>query len=145
VQLTSSIFTHQTSIPADYTCKGRNVSPSLRIEDTPPGTQSLVLIMHDPDAPDGDFTHWMVWNIPPVTAEVPESTAPAGAVEGATSFGTTSYGGPCPPSGTHRYIFDLYALDITLSLPEGAQRHELEAAMQSHIVDQTQLVGLVSA
>jgi Raf kinase inhibitor-like YbhB/YbcL family protein len=145
MQLTSSIFTHQTSIPADYTCKGRNVSPPLRIEDTPPGTHSLVLIMHDPDAPGGDFTHWTLWNIPPTVADIPDGTAPAGSAQGVTSFGITGYGGPCPPSGTHRYMFDLYALDVSLNLPEGTQRQEVEAAMQNHIIGQTRLTGLVAA
>lgn len=101
--------------------------------------------MHDPDAPGGDFTHWTLWNISPATTDLPEGIAPAGTVQGVTSFGTTGYGGPCPPSGTHRYTFDLFALDTLLDLPEGAQRQEVEAAMQGHVIGQTRLIGLVSA
>jgi Raf kinase inhibitor-like YbhB/YbcL family protein len=145
MRLTSLLFTNQSPIPDDYTCKGRNVSPSLRIEGTPPGTKSLVLIMHDPDAPNGDFTHWVVWNIPAGETDIVEGAVPDAALQGASDFGTTGYGGPCPPSGTHHYVFELYALDTTLSLAQGASRKDVEAAMAGHIADQSQLVGLVSA
>jgi Raf kinase inhibitor-like YbhB/YbcL family protein len=145
MQLTSRLFTNQTPIPADYTCKGSSLSPSLQIEGTPPDTRSLVFVMHDPDAPAGDFTHWVVWGIPPETGEIPEDSLPAGSVQGVNDFGAVGYGAPCPPSGTHRYVFELYALDIVLTLPQGSPRKAVEAALDGHIITQAQLVGLCSA
>jgi len=145
MQLTSHLFTHQSPIPADYTCKGRNVSPQLHIEDIPPNAKSLVLIMHDPDAPNGDFTHWVVWGIPPENTEIEEGSVPDTASQGVSDFGTVGYGGPCPPSGTHRYMFELYALDATLGLPQGSPRQAVETALRGHVLGQTKLVGLVSA
>ncbi|HET8669122.1 MAG TPA: YbhB/YbcL family Raf kinase inhibitor-like protein [Candidatus Saccharimonadales bacterium] len=145
MQLTSSLFTNQSSIPADYTCKGRNISPSLHIEGVPAEAKSLALIMHDPDAPNGDFTHWVIWNIPPSETDIVEGAAPDTTTEGANDFGTAGYGGPCPPSGTHRYVFDLYALDAVVNLPRGSLRTQIEAAMAGHVIEQAQLVGLCSA
>lgn len=145
MQLTSDLFTDQATIPTDYTCKGRNISPSLHISDIPSDTQSLALIMHDPDAPNGDFLHWTMWNISPTTSLIAEATVPEHAVQGMNGFGAIGYGGPCPPSGTHRYVFELYALDSTLDLPEGADRQSFESAIASHIIDSARFTGLFSA
>jgi len=101
-----------------------------------------VLIVDDPDAPMGTWTHWTAWNIAPATAEIAENSVPAGAQEGATDFGRPGYGGPCPPSGTHRYFFKLYALDTELSLPTTAVKSDIEKVMAGHILAQTELIGL---
>lgn len=145
MQLTSNVFADQSPIPAAYTCKGQNINPPLHVNDAPATAQSLTLILHDPDAPMGDFTHWLLWNISPKLTDIAEDSIPVGAIQGVTDFRNVGYGGPCPPAGTHRYIFDLYALDVALDLPQGTSRAELEAAMQGHIVGTAQLTGLVSA
>ncbi|MEK7152858.1 MAG: YbhB/YbcL family Raf kinase inhibitor-like protein, partial [Patescibacteria group bacterium] len=141
----SYLINHQSPIPADYTCKGRNISPALHIEGAPPDTKSMTLIMHDPDAPNGDFTHWVVWNIPPETTDILDGSVPDTASEGISDFETVGYGGPCPPAGTHQYVFDLYALDTAFTLPQGASRPDIEAAIRGHVLAQTQLIGLVAA
>lgn len=145
MQLTSNSFSHQTTIPDEHTCKGANTSPELLISDVPARTVSLALIMHDPDAPNGDFLHWTIWNIPAKATVIPAGNVPAGSVQGMTDFGVVGYGGPCPPSGTHRYVFELFALDSQLELPEGAARADLQAALQGHILDSAQLIGVVAA
>lgn len=150
MNISSPAFTHNSSIPAQYTCDGANVSPPLAVSGAPQGTQSLVLIHDDPDAPMGTlrqgseqaWVHWLLWNIDPQTREIPEGGVPAGAVEGTTSFRKTGYGGPCPPSGTHRYFFKLYALDVMLDLPPTAHIEQLEAAMAGHVIAQAELIGL---
>ncbi len=143
VRITSSAFEHGGTIPARYTCDGKDTSPPLRLEDVPPRTASLALIMDDPDAPMGTFVHWVVWNIPPAAAGVPEGREPAGVL-GRNDFGRKGYGGPCPPRGTHRYFFKLYALDARLDLPENSGKNELEIAMKGHVVDQAVLIGRYS-
>lgn len=143
MKILSTAFANQQPIPDQYTCKGENISPPLQFLDVPNQTKSFVLIVDDPDAPNGDFVHWVVFNIPATTTEVAENTSPTG-VEGQTGFGKNEYGGPCPPSGTHRYFFRLYALDSMLQLPEDVDKQALVAAMQNHIIDQSELVGLVS-
>jgi Raf kinase inhibitor-like YbhB/YbcL family protein len=143
--LSSPIFAEDGTIPKKYTCKGDNISPPLEIRDVPEDAVSLALILHDPDAPNGDFLHWTIWNIPPDTKSIDEGSVPSGAAQGKTGFGKTGYGGPCPPSGTHHYEFDLYALDKNLNTSAGATRQMLEQAMSGHIIAQTKLVGLVSA
>lgn len=145
MQLTSDLFAHQSPIPTAYTCKGQSTSPSLRIADIPPGTKSLVLVLHDPDAPNGDFLHWTVWNIPPTTFLFKENSVPDSAVQGVNDFGKVGYGSPCPPSGTHRYVFELYALNTLLDLPEGSPAADLQKAMESHVLEKAGLTGLVSA
>lgn len=146
MQLTSDLFTHLSPIPNICTPnKGDNRSPSLRIADIPAGTKSLVLVMHDPDAPNGDFLHWTLWNIPPTTFLIKENSVPDTSVQGLNDFGKVGYGGPCPPSGTHRYIFELYALNTLLDLPAGAKAADLQKAMESHVLEKTGLTGLVSA
>lgn len=148
MQLSSPTFTSSSPLPATYTCKGKGISPPLDISDVPVGAASLALIMHDPDTPSGhDFLHWSVWNIDPRTVHIPEGGLPTGAVQGTNDFPSTTYGPACPPagSGTHRYIFDLYALDTTLELPEGANRKQLESALSGHTLATTQLVGVVAS
>lgn len=144
MQLTSSLFSHQSQMPVDYTCKGRGVSPPLTINDVPPATKSLALILHDPDSVSPDFTHWTIWNISPTQPEIPENTVPTSAVEGTTDYQKVGYGQPCPPPGTgiHRYTFDLYALDTVLDLPSGASRSDLEAAITGHVIDTAHLIAL---
>ncbi len=144
MQLTSSAFDYGKPIPSKYTCDGENINPPLTIKDVPEEARSLVLIVDDPDAPMGTFTHWTVWNIDPAITLIPEGWVPEGAVEGKTSFGRMGYGGPCPPSGTHRYFFKLYALDKELILDPSADVRELELAMQGHILAQAELMGTYS-
>lgn len=139
--LKSSAFEHNGFIPRKYTCQGEDINPPLIISGVSPEAKSLVLIMDDPDAPMGTWIHWTVWNIPPTTPEIGENSKPEG-IEGVTSFGKPGYGGPCPPSGTHRYFFKLYALDITLDLPTSAKKEDLEKTMAGHILDRAELVGL---
>ena len=140
MKLTSSAFTHNGSIPSEYTCDGNDLSPLLSISDVPSNAKSLALISDDPDAPVGTWDHWVVFNIPPSTKSILKGTEPQGTA-GKNSWGRTGYGGPCPPSGTHRYFFKLYALDKILNLPEGPTKNDLEMAMQGHIVAQAQLMG----
>lgn len=139
MKLTSTAFTHNGAIPSEYTCDGADLSPPLSISDIPANSKSLALIMDDPDAPVGTWDHWVVFNIPP-TKQIAKGTEPQG-VAGRNSWGRTGYGGPCPPSGTHRYFFKLYALDTELNLPKGSTKKELERAMQGHIVAQAELMG----
>jgi len=145
MRLTSDLFQDDTLIPDTYTCKGQNKSPSLQIADIPAETVSLALILHDPDAPNGDFLHWSVWNIVPTTSTFEEGAVPTGVRQGINGFGSVGYGGPCPPSGTHRYVFDLYALDAVLDVPEGADWQTIENDMRSHVISTARLVGLFSA
>lgn len=141
MHITSTAFEHQGRIPATYTCNGRNISPPLRIEDIPTGTQSLAVIVDDPDAPGKTFQHWLMWDVEP-TEEIPEDSAPG--THGTTDFGKAEYGGPCPPSGTHRYFFRVYALATTLGLARGSSRADLDKAMKGHILGEAELIGLYS-
>jgi Raf kinase inhibitor-like YbhB/YbcL family protein len=140
----SSAFKEGERISATYTCKGENINPPISIEGVPQGAKSLAFIVDDPDAPRGLFTHWTVWNIRPDVTEIPENSVPDGAVQGITTFGRAGYGGPCPPTGTHRYFFTAYALDISLDLSSDASRSNLESKMQGHILDQGRLMGMFS-
>lgn len=140
--LSSFAFKHNELIPKKYTCDGDDISPPLAISGVPAHAKSLALIVDDPDAPAKTWVHWTVWNITPQTTEISENSAPIGAFEGITDFGKPGYGGPCPPSGTHRYFFKLYALDILLTLPQTARKADLEKAMQGHILDTAELIGL---
>jgi Raf kinase inhibitor-like YbhB/YbcL family protein len=135
----SSAFKNNGLIPRMYTCDGEDVNPPLTIDGLPQGTKSLVLIVDDPDAPMGNWQHWNVWNIPP-TNKIDENIVPG--IEGLNDFGKHSYGGPCPPSGTHRYFFKVYALDIEISLPINSRKKHVEKAMSKHILAKGELVGL---
>ena len=141
MHITSSAFEHNGRVPVKYTCNGKNTSPPLAIEDIPPGTESLAIIVDDPDAPGRTFVHWLIWDISP-TGELAENTAPG--TQGRNDFGKSAYGGPCPPSGTHRYFFRVYALGTTLGIAEGSSRADLERAMKGHVLAEAELIGLYS-
>ena len=140
MKIKSSAFENNQLIPPKYTCDGGNINPPLLISDVPNEAQSLVLIMDDPDAPMGTWIHWTLFNIDPKISEIAEASSPQGAVQGKTS-GANRYGGPCPPAGTHRYFFKLYALDTSLDLHSDADKAKIEQAMQNHIIDQAELIG----
>ena len=142
MKLASTAFKNNGQIPAKYTCDGENISPPLSITELPQGTQSLVLIVDDPDAPVGTFTHWLVWNIDPQTTLISEGNVPEFAVQGKNDFGKNEWGGPCPPSGTHHYQFELHALDQKLDFAPTIDKDNLEKAMQGHILSYAQLIGL---
>lgn len=134
-------------IPAKYTCGGADVSPALNWSEPPEGTESLALMVEDPDAPGGTWYHWLMWNIPGHAGGIWEHVAPTGRLpggmmQGGNSFGKMGYGGPCPPAGqTHRYYFNLYALDTTLKLPAGANHLQLKHAMRGHVKGETVWMG----
>lgn len=145
MQLTSPAFAHQSLIPSKYTCDGENINPPLFIADIPAQTQSLALIMDDPDVPkrlraDGMWDHWVVFNIPPELTQIPEGEEPPG-VHGKGTSGNFDYFGPCPPDREHRYFFKLYALDTRLNLSQGATKQQVEAAMAGHILAKAELMG----
>ena len=144
ISITSPSFQTGGDIPPKFTCNGTNVSPELQISSVPNEAKSLVLIVDDPDAPRGLFTHWIVWNIESKTTRVAENSAPTAGVQGINDFGKRNYGGPCPPSGTHRYFFKIFALDTKLELKPGARRAELDAAMRGHTLAQGELMGRYS-
>lgn len=139
MKITSPEFQNNQFIPNRFTCEGENINPALIIKDIPEGTKSLALIMDDPDAPMGTWVHWVVFDIP-VTSKIEENSIPG--KQGINSARKKNYHGPCPPSGTHRYFFKIYALDTVLNLKEGINKAQLEKAMQSHILDKAELVGL---
>jgi Raf kinase inhibitor-like YbhB/YbcL family protein len=146
IQLTSTAFCDGAMIPIRYTCDGEDVSPPLSWSGLPAGTRYLTLICDDPDAPVGTWDHWVLFNIPATATGLPEDV-PAkaslddGSVHGNNSWGRPGYGGPCPPGGTHRYFFKLYALDTELNLKTGATKSQLVKAMEGHILAQGQLMG----
>ena len=144
--ITSEAVQEGAPIPVQYTCDGQDVSPPLAWSSVPPEAKTLALINDDPDAPMGTWVHWVVINIPPGMSGFEEavssdSLARQGVVEGLTDFGRQGYGGPCPPSGTHRYYFKLYALDTALDLGREATKKQVESAMEGHILEQAQLMG----
>jgi len=147
--LTSPAFEHGQMIPGKYTCDGEDISPALVWKQAPKGTQGFALVCDDPDAPVGVWDHWVIYNIPAHVAELAEAVPPDaeladGARQGVNSWKRVGYGGPCPPGGTHRYMFRLYALDTGLDLPPKASKEELESAMEGHILEQAELKGLYS-
>ena len=146
IKVTSPAFEDGALIPPRYTADGANISPPLKWENVPAGAKSIAMINDDPDAPAKTWVHWVVYNMPPDTTELLEDIPadPAlsnGAKQGTTDFGQIGYGGPAPPSGTHRYFFKVYALDAMLDLSEGATKADLEAAMTGHILAQGELIG----
>lgn len=140
--ISSTAFDHNATIPARYTCDGENINPLLRIDEIPETAESLVIIVDDPDAPNGTFTHWMAWNLPP-RPNIYAGTPPEGA-EGRNDFGEYNYMGPCPPEGEeHRYFFKVFALDSMVDLdPKEAKREALEAIMERKIIGYGELIGL---
>lgn len=146
IQLTSIKFKEGEIIPSIYTCDGQDISPPLKWSGVPQNTKSLALICDDPDAPAGTWVHWVVYYIPPTTTELPEGvptqeTALNGIKQGTNDFGNIGYGGPCPPRGTHRYYFKIYALDTELQLTLSARKSDVEKAMKGHILATGQLMG----
>jgi hypothetical protein len=143
MKIMSSAFENNTEIPMKYSCGREGINPPLSFQDVPVNAKSLALIMDDPDAPNGTFVHWVLFNIDPKTQEIKENSIPQGALRGKTSAGRFDYVAVCPPSGTHRYFFKLYALDAVLDLT-GPTKVELEGKMQGHILKEAELIGLYS-
>jgi Raf kinase inhibitor-like YbhB/YbcL family protein len=146
IKITSSAFSEGDMIPKRYTCDSEDVSPDLAWSGIPQGTKSIALICDDPDAPMGTWVHWVLFNLPAESTELPaaipsDKTLSNGAVHGKNDFGRLGYGGPCPPGGTHRYYFKLYALDTQLNLASGITKNQLLDAMEGHILAQGQLMG----
>lgn len=142
MEISSPAFQHNQYVPAKYTCDGEDLNPPLQFTDVPEGTQTLALLVDDPDAPVGDWVHWLMWNIPPSTTEIPENSVPADAIQGLTDFGRNDWGGPCPPNGMHRYFFKLYALDSALDLPPTIKKADFLAAIEGHVLAEAKLIGL---
>ncbi len=146
-RITSRVFKEGGDIPAHYTPDGDNVSPPIEWHDAPLGSKSFALIMFDPDAPSGDFTHWLVYNIPPTVILLPEAfppmkSLPNGIRQGVNDFGGLGYRGPEPPSGSHPYFFKIYALTALLDLEDNVKRPQLEKSIQRRIVEQAELMGI---
>ena len=147
--ITSSVFEEGGMIPVKYSCDGDDISPPLSCSDAPETTKSFALISDDPDAPVGTWVHWVIYNIPGSSSGLNEGipadkTLSDGSIQGSNSWKKIGYGGPCPPGGTHRYYFKLYALDTELDLGPGASKKELERAMKGHVVTEDQLMGRFS-
>jgi Raf kinase inhibitor-like YbhB/YbcL family protein len=138
----SSAFNHNQQIPRTYTCDGKGINPPLTIEGTPKEAKTLALVFEDPDATIGTFDHWVVWNIPASTGKIEEDSAPG--TEGLNSGREIGYYPPCPPYGTHRYIFKVYALDVELGLNARSRKQDVEKAMQGHVLAKGELIGLYS-
>ena len=148
-ELTSTAFAPGEPIPQKYTCDGEDISPPLQWSDPPQGTQSFALIADDPDAPVGTWVHWVLFNLPAQARSLPEAVPSDaeladGSRHGKNGWGRLDYGGPCPPRGTHRYVFKLYALDTTLDLKAGANKKQVLQAMEGHILTQAELMGVYS-
>jgi Raf kinase inhibitor-like YbhB/YbcL family protein len=142
LSISSPAFENNDNIPSRFTCQGQDVNPHLVIRNIPPGTVSLALIVDDPDAPVGIWVHWVMWNIGAKTMEIGENSVPAGCVQGRNDWKRNSYGGPCPPSGTHRYFFRLYALNTDLRINPNSTADDLKKAMKGSIIEEAELVGL---
>ena len=149
LKISSPAFANGEAIPSDFSCDGKDISPAITWTEPPAGTKSFALIMDDPDAPIGTWVHWIIFNIPASTRDLKEATPTDpqlsdDSLQGKTSAGSNGYHGPCPPSGTHRYFFKLYALDTMLSLSSNADKKELLTAMEGHILADTELMGTFS-
>lgn len=144
MEIESIAFKNGGNIPPKYTCDGEDVNPPLIFSGAPKSAKSLALIVDDPDAPMGIWNHWLIWNIPLKVKQIAENSFPKTAERGLNSWNKRKYGGPCPPVGTHHYIFKLYALDIKLRLGPGTNNIKLKAAIESHILAKAELVGLYS-
>ncbi|MBN2188133.1 MAG: YbhB/YbcL family Raf kinase inhibitor-like protein [Chitinispirillaceae bacterium] len=146
ITIESAAFGQMQPIPPQYTCDGADVSPPLAWSNVPPAAKSMVLIVDDPDAPAGTWVHWVVYDLPATIDSLPENmpktdTLPTGGKQGRTDFNRVGWNGPCPPGGTHRYFFKIYALDTILNLPAGKTRAEIEKAMKGHLLAKGDLVG----
>lgn len=144
MKITSSAFGNNEFIPQRFTCDGENLNPKIIIEDIPKESESLALIMEDPDAPAGSWTHWVLWNIPPEIDIIDEGIIPEEATEGVNSSGSQNYQGPCPPTGTHRYVFRIYALRERLELSADSEKDDLIIAMEGLIIETAEIIGLYS-
>lgn len=144
MKIFSGAFENNGRIPARYTCNGENINPPLEISDVPPDAKSLTLIVEDPDAPMGTWVHWVVFNINPDITEIKENSVPDGGMEANTTFGKPGYGGPCPPSGTHRYFFKLYALNKILNKNDAYDKESILKALEGSIIASSELVGFYS-
>ena len=145
INITSLAFSNNEMIPRKYACDGVNINPPLFIENVPDNTQSLLLIVSDPDAKIGTWIHWLVFNMDPSIDEVKENSLPGNAILGTNTSGKIGYEGPCPPIGeTHRYFFRIYALDIIIEAGEGADINKIENIMEEHIIEEGQLMGIYS-
>ena len=142
MELTSPDFENNGKIPVEFTSDGKDINPELEIKGIPENTKSLVLIMDDPDAPAGVWDHWIVFNINPGIKRILKDSIPENGVQGKNSWGRNDYGGPSPPSGTHRYFFKIFAIDTRLGLNEGVSKEEVEVAMKEHILYKAELIGL---
>ncbi|MCS6956779.1 MAG: YbhB/YbcL family Raf kinase inhibitor-like protein [Patescibacteria group bacterium] len=143
MKIYSKDFKQGEYIPRKFTCDDIDINPEIIIEDIPQNAKSLVLIVDDPDAPTGIWTHWIAWNISPKIKIINQGETPAGAVEGQNDFGMIGWGGPCPPSGRpHRYFFKVFALDRVIDLKTGASRQDLEQAINGYVLDQAEFFGL---
>lgn len=145
MKLSSTDFGDGEPLPFSSGMEQGNEAPRLQFTDVPPATSSLALLVHDPDAPVGDFTHWLAWNIPPTTTELVADNLPSGVQQGVNDMGEPGFAGPAPPSGTHHYHFVLYALDTSPNLPPTTDRQLFEQTIKDHIVGKAELVGLYSA
>mgnify|MGYP006267846505 CR=1 FL=1 len=146
MQLQCPVLLAGDEVPTRYTCDGENVSPPLKWTDPPNGTRTFALIVEDPDAPSSVFTHWLVYDIPAERQELPEGVdghpeLPDGGTQGQNDFGETGFGGPCPPTGMHRYVFRLFALDQTLEMAPGAKKADLLQLMEGHILETAEVIG----
>ena len=141
MKITSDAFTEGQKIPEKYSKDGKNVSPPLHIDEVPRNTRSLALIVDDPDAPNGTFNHWLLFNLDPRTRDIKENSVPVMATQGRNDFGEVEYDGPKPPSGEHRYYFKAFALDTVLPLSRGAKRADIEGEMKDHILEKAELMG----
>lgn len=148
MQITSSDFENLEAIPAKYSRDGEDINPSLTFSEIPDNTQSLLLIVDDPDAPNGTFTHWILYNMSPGTLQIVEGELPISGIQGQNDYGENTYGGPKPPSGTHRYFFKLYALDTSLSFEDETKpvdRTAVDNAIEGHVIETAELIGTYSA
>jgi Raf kinase inhibitor-like YbhB/YbcL family protein len=145
MKIESPAFGSGEPIPRVHTCDGDDTSPDLSWRDVPEATEALALVVDDPDAPAGTWVHWLIWNVPATAGGMPGGVGsdgpPSGGVQGANSWGNARWQGPCPPEGTHRYYFRLFALDCSLALPAGASRGDLEKAMAGHVLAEAELMG----
>lgn len=142
MKIISTAFENNQLIPKTYTCDGDNINPDLEISDVPANTASLALIMDDPDAPSGTFTHWMLWNIPATVRIIEKNSIPEGAIQGLNSANKVGFIAPCPPHGTHRYYFKLYALNKKINVGLEISREELESLINDFLIEKAEYVGI---